>query len=98
MEEGGLAESSVEAVFPKGMPVLLIKKAGKVYAISNRCAHMGCTLAGGEIDGFTLICPCHNWKYDIRTGEFLSAKEIRVHTYPLKISEGKIFIRIDGGG
>ena len=82
------------AIYPKGLPVLLIKKEGQIYAISNKCAHMACPLAGGVLDGYSMRCPCHNWSFDIRTGEFLDAKEIKIPVYETKLLEGKIFVKI----
>ena len=98
IEEDKLQENSASLVFPKGLPVLLIKKAGQVYAISNKCAHMACGLGAGALKDFTIQCPCHDWKYDIRTGEFLDAKEIKIPTYPCRSADGKIFINIKEGG
>jgi len=95
IEENKLLENTASTVFPKGLPVLLIKKAGEIYAISNRCAHMSCQLGMGTLEGYTIKCPCHDWRYDIRTGEFLDAKEIKVPVYEWKLSEGKIFIKIE---
>ncbi len=97
IEEKDLQENSANMVFPKGLPVLLIKKAGEIYAISNKCAHMACTLAGGTLKDFIIKCPCHNWRYDVRTGEFLDAKEIKLRVYEWKSSDGKIFIKIQEG-
>ncbi|MCZ7373193.1 MAG: Rieske (2Fe-2S) protein [Candidatus Methanoperedens sp.] len=97
IEEKELQENSANMVFPKGLPVLLIKKAGEIYAISNKCAHMACTLAGGTLQDFIIKCPCHDWRYDVRTGEFLDAKEIKLPVYEWKSSDGKIFIKIQEG-
>jgi nitrite reductase/ring-hydroxylating ferredoxin subunit len=94
IEDKELQENSANIVFPKGLPVLLIKNAGEIYAISNKCAHMACALAGGTLKDFIIKCPCHDWKFDIRTGEFLDAKEIKIPVYEWKLSEGKIFIKI----
>ena len=58
IEENELKENSANMVFPKGLPVLLIKKAGEIYAISNKCAHMACTLAGGTLKDYIIECPC----------------------------------------
>ena len=97
IEENKLQENFMNMVFPKGLPVLLIKKAGEIYAVSNKCAHMACALAGGTLEDYTIECPCHDWRYDIRTGEFLDAKEIKIPVYEWKLSEGKIFIKIEEG-
>jgi len=94
MKEDALRERSMAPVFPKGLPVLLIRKtAGEIYALSNRCAHMGCPLYRGTLDGYILQCPCHDWSFDIRTGAFVDAPEIALRTYEWKIEEGHIFIK-----
>lgn len=98
IEEKTLQENSVNPVFPKGLPVLVIKTAGQIYAISNKCAHMACALGGGTLKDFTIQCPCHDWRYDIRTGEFLDAKEIKLPTYQWRLADGKLLINTGEGG
>jgi len=98
IDEDKLQENSTSPVFPKGLPVLLIKKAGRVYAVSNKCAHMACGLTAATLKDYAIQCPCHDWKFDIRTGEFLNAREIKISTYPCRVSEGKIYIKINEGG
>jgi len=29
-----------------------------------------------------ITCPCHDWRFDVRTGEFLDAPEVRLAVYP----------------
>lgn len=82
-------------VFPKGVSIILIKKQGRIYALQNRCAHMSCTLAGGQLVDYTLQCPCHEWKFDITSGEFLSAREIKVRTYLCKTQDGQVFVKLE---
>lgn len=94
IEERLLTENSMNAITPNGMPVILIKKNGKIHAISNKCAHMACQLGGGSLDGYVIKCPCHDWRYDIRTGEFLDAKEIKIPIYDSRVSDGKVFVNI----
>lgn len=93
-----LQDNSMTLVFPKGLSILLIKKAGQIYALSNKCAHMGCGMGGGTLNGYTLQCPCHDWRYDIRTGAFLNAGEIKIPTYRWQSVDGKIYINIGKGG
>jgi 3-phenylpropionate/trans-cinnamate dioxygenase ferredoxin subunit len=95
LDEALLQEETINLVFPKGVSIILIKKDGQIYALRNRCAHMSCTLAGGRLDGYTLQCPCHEWKYDITTGEFLEAREIVVPTYRCKSQDGKILVNLE---
>lgn len=75
---------------------MLIRRPEAIYAISNRCAHMGCALSGGKLKGYILKCPCHDWRYDIRTGAFFNAEEIGIPTYRVKAEDGKIFVDLQG--
>jgi len=78
--------------------VLLLKRAGRILAIENRCPHLGCTLARGKIDGFIITCPCHDWQFDIRSGEFTAAPEITIPVYACKVLHDHIYILIDSTG
>ena len=89
-----LREGGLTAVYPKGLPVLLIRKDAQVYALENRCAHMGCPLTAGKLEGNILQCPCHDWSFDIRDGRFTAAPEISVKTYATEIRDGKILVRL----
>jgi 3-phenylpropionate/trans-cinnamate dioxygenase ferredoxin subunit len=95
IEDSKLPDNSKIAVYPKGLQVLLIKRSGQIYAISDKCAHMACSLASGVLEDHTLKCPCHDWKYDIRNGEFLDAKEIKIPVYDVKVSDGNIFVKVE---
>jgi nitrite reductase/ring-hydroxylating ferredoxin subunit len=95
VEENKLRENSVKLVSPKGINVLLIRKAGsEIYAVSNKCAHMACPMRGEDLDGYILKCPCHDWRFDIRSGELLEAKEIKIKVYEWKISDGNICLKL----
>lgn len=94
MEETALPEGSMAPVYPLGVNVVLARVGGTVYAVSDRCAHMACPLFTGALDGFTLTCSCHDWRFDIRTGQFLDAPELGVAVYPVKSEAGKLFVSL----
>lgn len=95
MKADALRLQSMAAVFPKGLPVLLIRKtADELYAVANKCPHMGCPLSRGRLDGHILQCPCHDWRFDIRTGVFLDAPELALRLHEWKIEDGRIFVKI----
>ncbi|WP_455276173.1 Rieske (2Fe-2S) protein [[Eubacterium] cellulosolvens] len=72
IEDDKLMEDSMHVVFLKGIPILLIKKENKIYALSNKCAHMACPLSGGTLEGYIITCPMHHVQFDVTTGEALS--------------------------
>lgn len=83
------------AVYPKGLAVLLMKVEDELFAIANKCAHMACPLEAGKLEGYTLTCPCHDWRFDIRDGEFLDAPELAIPTYAVRVEEGKVLVRLE---
>lgn len=84
------------AVYPLGVAVLLVKQGAETYALADKCAHMACPLEGGKLEGFLLTCPCHDWTFDIRTGQLVEAHEITIATYPVKVEDGRVFLRMSG--
>ncbi len=92
--EGAVPDDGVLPVYPRGLGVLLVKAGDTVYAIANRCAHMACPLEGGERDGFLIACPCHDWRFDVRTGAFAAAPEITIPTYPVRVDGGEVFVEV----
>lgn len=89
-----LTEGKLFPVFPKGLPVLLARAGNEVFAVENRCAHMGCPLSAGKLDGCVLQCPCHDWRFDLRDGKFLGAPELGLKKYEVEVRDGKVFARL----
>lgn len=52
-----------------GKQILIVKAAGKIFAIGNTCTHMGCKLSSGKLEGETIRCPCHGSVFNLRSGE-----------------------------
>jgi nitrite reductase/ring-hydroxylating ferredoxin subunit len=45
---------------------------GEYFAVSRRCRHLRADLAGGSIDDDgCLVCPWHQSKYDVTTGQMV---------------------------
>jgi nitrite reductase/ring-hydroxylating ferredoxin subunit len=94
VSENTIREDELKAVSNKGKEIVLIKKRGRIYALLNKCPHLECPLDYGTLEGFILKCPCHEWKFDIRTGEFVDAKEIKLERFDARIKEGEIYIKV----
>ncbi len=41
-----------------------------------------------------ITCPCHDWRFDIRSGVFLDAEELSIATYRVKSEEGKVLVEL----
>lgn len=96
LDDAALSEGRMAPVYPLGVNVVLARVGGAVYAVSGACAHMACPLFMGRLEGYTIVCPCHDWRFDVRTGRFLNAPELGLTVYPTKLEAGKLFVHLGG--
>jgi len=96
LNEAELIEGKPLRTNAAGKPVVLIRVEGRVYALLNQCPHLGCFMHKGTLSGYLLTCPCHDWVFDIRSGVFVVAPEIKIPVFPTKVENGQIFINPGG--
>ena len=81
--------------------ILLANVGGKIYAIDDRCGHMGAPLSMGKLEGKVVQCPLHGARYDVTTGRCvgqprisgLEAKILAVTKYSKIVSAIKAYDR-----
>jgi nitrite reductase/ring-hydroxylating ferredoxin subunit len=95
IDEKELQEGKMKAIRAEGKPVLFIKQNGKIYVIDDRCPHMGCKFSGGNLDGDVVICPCHEWRFNLETGEYEEDRDYVLISYPFKVVDGKIWVKLE---
>jgi 5,5'-dehydrodivanillate O-demethylase oxygenase subunit len=79
-------------------------ESGGVHLVAFRCAHRGTQLSTGWIEGETIRCRYHGWRYD-GTGQCVEqpgeeeafAKKIKIRSYPAKEYLGLIFAFLGEG-
>ncbi len=69
---------------------------GEYFAIEDNCTHDGECLTGGDIEGEEIICPRHGARFNIKTGEALTAPAYEpAATFPVRIENNVIQVRDD---
>jgi len=78
-----------------GTRIALFNVAGEFYAVDDRCPHRNESIAEGEVDGLTVVCPVHGSVFDLRSGEVLEppARE-SIATYRVRVSKGTIEVEV----
>lgn len=72
---------------------LIAHTDGKLFAYRNACPHMGMPLEKGSVEGETLTCPFHGFQFTLSSGECLTAPQVQLEAFPLKVVEGRIWVR-----
>ncbi len=79
-----------------GRRLLLCHTDSGVYAIENKCPHVGMPLCGGKLEGDVIRCPSHNATFDVRDGKPTRARTLGpVPTFPVRIEAGRIQVDIE---
>ena len=95
MDEKELKDGSFKLVSVEGVPILFVKQSGQIFAIDNRCPHQGCGFSGGTLDGYVIVCPCHDWRFNLQTGEYEVEPAYTLKKYEFKVEAGKIYVKLD---
>jgi nitrite reductase/ring-hydroxylating ferredoxin subunit len=89
-----LAPGSAKAVEVKGKAIALFNVQGTIYATDNTCLHQGGPLGEGELMGEVVICPWHQWEYNVRTGEKVGNSPVKIVTYPVQVEGSDIKVAV----
>ncbi len=88
MEEMLVGQSRV--VLVRGEPVLVIREANKVAAVSAVCTHMSCVV---KYQGAGVIsCPCHAAAFDLNGNVMGGPAPRPLPSYPVQIEGRKIVV------
>lgn len=94
LNEEEIVEGKLKAASVEGKQVLFTKRNNVIFVYDNRCPHMGCDLSAGTFDGLIIACPCHDWHFNVETGEYVEEEAITLTKYEWKIVSGKIWIKL----
>ncbi|MDX8376786.1 MAG: nitrite reductase small subunit NirD [Mariprofundales bacterium] len=65
-----------------------------VKAIENRCPHKNGPLAEGVISSGYVLCPLHNWRINLDSGEVAAPESGCVTRFLVKVEEGKVLLSL----
>lgn len=89
-----LGDGQAKVVEVEGRTLAVFNVAGTYYAIDNVCPHRGGPLGEGDVEGKTVVCPWHGWRWDVTTGANANNPAVRVSCYPVTVEQGAIFVAL----
>jgi nitrite reductase/ring-hydroxylating ferredoxin subunit/uncharacterized membrane protein len=95
MAESDLQEGELRRVDAGGVSVLLVRRGGRIFAISETCSHLGGPRAEGRLEGDSVRCPWHGSRFSLEDGRVLEGPS--VHSQPCfeaRVRDGQIEVRV----
>ena len=74
--------------------VALFRDGDSCHAIDEACPHQGASLADGTLHEGRVICPLHNWIFDVRTGRCPRESHEAVRVYATRCREGWVEVEV----
>lgn len=100
-EDAGAAsdvtEGAVRAVDLPKASVLLASVGGRIRAYANACPHLGMPLDRGQIEGDVITCRYHGFRFHLDEGACLTAPEVALVAYPVRVHEGRVLVQVTHG-
>ncbi len=79
---------------PHHAPILLVYHDGEVYAVDNRCPHMGFPLDRGSVEDGILTCHWHHARFCLASGGTFDPFADDLRSYPVTIDGDQIWIEL----
>jgi nitrite reductase/ring-hydroxylating ferredoxin subunit len=75
-----------------GHSLALFFHGGKVYAVDNRCPHMGFPLHRGTVQDGILTCHWHHARFDLESGGTFDQFADEARVFPVEIRDGEVWV------
>jgi nitrite reductase/ring-hydroxylating ferredoxin subunit/uncharacterized membrane protein len=94
MADAELAESKPMRAVHNGVPILLVRKAERIFALAETCSHFSGPLSEGKLIGDSIVCPYHDSRFALEDGRVINGPA--VHPQPcleVRVRAGQIEVR-----
>lgn len=76
----------------EGHTVVLFAAGERIYAVDNRCPHMGFPLDRGTVRDGILTCHWHHARFDLASGGTFDLWADDVRTFPVQVRDGGVWV------
>jgi nitrite reductase/ring-hydroxylating ferredoxin subunit len=78
--------------------IVVIHWEGTFTAFRNQCLHQEMPIHAGYLspDG-VLLCPWHNWCYDVHTGACVTVPGARLAQFPVRVDAERLWVGVASG-
>jgi nitrite reductase/ring-hydroxylating ferredoxin subunit/uncharacterized membrane protein len=98
MQETELPENKMVKAKAEEIPIFLVRRGGRIFAMAEKCSHLGGPLSEGKFDGETVVCPWHYSKFSIEDGSILVGPATYAQPcFEVRVRNGQIEVRAPRG-
>ena len=97
-EVADIPEEGIIAVNIAGHSIALAKSNHKIFAVDNRCPHMGYPLNRGSVQDGILICHWHHAMFDLASGCTFHPFADDVQAYPIDVRDSSVYVNVGANG
>jgi nitrite reductase/ring-hydroxylating ferredoxin subunit/alkylhydroperoxidase/carboxymuconolactone decarboxylase family protein YurZ len=76
-----------------GRGLFLHAAAGGLRVYDGRCPHQSTAIPADAVDGATLTCPKHRWRFDLDSGACVSGGDQPLHRLAHRVVDGRIQVQ-----
>ena len=94
LAESKLAESTPTRAIYDGVPIVLVRRGQRVFAMAETCSHFSGPLSEGKLVDDSIVCPYHASRFALDDGRVLDGPA--VHPQPcleVRVRNGQIEVR-----
>ena len=74
-------------------PILVVYDRVRVFALDNRCPHMGFPLDRGSVEDGILTCHWHHARFDLESGCTFDLWADDAPTFPVEVHNGEVWVK-----
>lgn len=95
MPEADLPEGKLTRVLARDTPVVLLRRGDRIFALAERCSHLGGPLAEGTLQDDRVTCPWHGSCFAFEDGHILNGPATNPQpVFETRVRDGQIEVRL----
>ena len=79
-----------------GIEIAIFKTINdELFALEDKCPHMGGPLSAGMVHGNCVTCPLHNWDISLESGQAQGADTGRTNRFEVKVEDEAVLLFVN---
>ena len=89
-----LTDNQLKRTTVKGVDIVLLKRGNQIFALGEKCSHLGGPLSEGQVEGDTVQCPWHGSRFCLKTGAVVDGPATNPQpALDVQVRDGVVFVR-----